>query len=160
MKKYIVVFIFLTVLFSFVLKPIGSSVQSVFMIPIETINFGFWFDIWSAFFAATLFTLFLFILNEFVLNDPELTGEWHIIEKVEMASEYVGYEIHYKVHILQKGNEFFGSGEKTFEFDEKANLTEFNPEISKIVTFKLSGYISRNYLKKSKIQFVRMRKEL
>lgn len=151
---YILITLFLFSLFAFLLLRLGNVIENLLHISKEELNYSFWINLWSSFFAAVFFTFFLFILNDFFLKEQELSGEWQVTENIEMAAQYCGYQIHYKFHILQKGTEIIGRGEKTHQYDENGELLQFNPNVHYITTIKLSGFIYRKYIKKTTINLV------
>ena len=102
----------------------------------------------GSFLAGALLTLTLFILNEYVFK-VNLTGEWEIIETIAEAKVYQGYKVHYTFHILQKGSNIVGYGEKTKEFQNNEVPMVF--ERTKRVRVEFEGYIEKGYVSETKI---------
>lgn len=101
--------------------------------------------------GGLVLTLILFGLNEFVFAKKNLTGEWITIMKIDKTS-YASYEnlsIEYKIHLLQKGNELIGTGEKIKDINQDGSETIF--ELEKRVIIEVNGYYQNRYLKKSKV---------
>jgi len=101
--------------------------------------------------GGLLLTLFLFVLNEFVFPKKNLTGEWET--KITIIN--TGYNpfknlvIEYKMHLIQKGYELSGSGEKTKDIKPNGSETVFLRENR--VNVEIDGYFERKYLGKSRI---------
>ena len=55
----------------------------------------------------------------------------------------------YKIHLLQKGKEIIGTGEKIKDILPNGNEEEYIA--NKRVKISLNGYYERNYLRKSKV---------
>lgn len=96
-------------------------------------------------------TILLFIINEYILPKINLTGEWDATVTT-LETEYLPYinlSVKYKIHLLQKGYELNGSGEKIQDIFPDGNSYTFEPE--KRVTIEIEGYYERKYLSKDKI---------
>jgi len=101
--------------------------------------------------GGLLFTLILFLLNEYVFPKNNLTGEWMTITHVEKTT-YVPFKdlkIEYKIHLLQKGYELSGSGEKIKDIKPDGTETVFFRENR--VNIDVDGYFERKYFGKSKV---------
>ena len=107
----------------------------------------------SALLGASFFTFLLFALNEWIIPKKNVSGEWVVYETVEDSTriDLKGYILKYKFHLLQKGYEIEGSGEKISE--TPPNEKEFFYDADKRVTVTFSGYMERKFLTKSKIYF-------
>lgn len=101
--------------------------------------------------GGLLFTVLLFLLNEYVLVKRNLTGEWKVITIIEKSSisKYENLKIEFKVHLIQKGNEISGSGEKIKDILVDGTQVLFSPE--KRVNIEIDGFFERKYLGKSKV---------
>lgn len=96
-----------------------------------------------------LLTLILFLLNEYVFSKRNLSGEWEIKLIIDESSynPFKDLSIYYNVHLLQKGYELSGSGEKVKEINSQNEVTEYERE--KRVTIDINGYYERKYLSRS-----------
>lgn len=101
--------------------------------------------------GGLLFTLILFLLNEYVFPKNNLTGEWKTIIKIEKTSynPFNDLTVEYKIHLIQKGYDLSGSGEKIK--DIKADLSETVFIREKRVNIDLDGFFERKYFGKSKV---------
>lgn len=114
-------------------------------------NADLWNNVLGTIIGGLAFTLILFILNELVFPKINLTGEWTAVLKIKKTT-YKPYEnlaIEYKLHILQKGNELIGSGEKIKDINTDGSQTIFQPE--KRVQIEINGYYRKKYFSKSKV---------
>jgi hypothetical protein len=101
--------------------------------------------------GGLILTLFLFLLNEYVFPKNNLTGEWKTSIKTEKTS-YKPFEnltVEYKIHLIQKGYELNGSGEKIKDIKPDGTETVFLRENR--VLIDIDGYYERKYFKKSKV---------
>ncbi|MEP2447613.1 MAG: hypothetical protein ABJI69_10315 [Balneola sp.] len=107
------------------------------------------FDILITIAEGLLLTLILFLLNEYVFLKKNLSGEWKIKLIIDETSynPFKDLSIYYKVHLLQKGYELSGSGEKVKEINSQNEVTEY--EKDKRVTIDINGYYERKYLNRS-----------
>ncbi len=108
-------------------------------------------NILGATIGALLFTVILFFLNEYIFRKKNLTGEWKTITLIEKTSlkRYENLKIEYKIHLLQKGYELTGSGEKIKDIKPDGSETVFFTENR--VNVDVEGYYERNFLGKSKV---------
>ncbi|HSZ86496.1 MAG TPA: hypothetical protein VK787_10720 [Puia sp.] len=108
-------------------------------------------DISETIASGLILTLVLFYLNEFVFPRRNLTGEWDAeICIVETSyTKYKNLRIEYKIHLIQKGYEISGSGEKIK--DIKPDGTQIIFEREKRVNIYIDGYYERKYFQKSKV---------
>ncbi|MGC4023060.1 MAG: hypothetical protein QM734_14510 [Cyclobacteriaceae bacterium] len=96
-------------------------------------------------------TFILFVLNEYFFRNENLTGEWITCVKITKTS-YKPFEnlvVEYKIHLIQKGHELSGSGEKVKEI--KPNGEEIIFKRENRVLIDIEGYFEKRYLRKSKI---------
>lgn len=101
--------------------------------------------------GGLLFTLILFLLNEYVFPKNNLTGEWETRIKVTDTS-YIPFQdltVEYKIHLIQKGYELSGSGEKIKDIKADGNQTVFLRENR--VNIDVDGFFERKYFGKSKV---------
>jgi len=99
--------------------------------------------------GGLLFTLILFLLNEFIFPKNNLTGEWKTAIKIEKTS-YIPFKdltIEYKIHLIQKGYELNGSGEKIKDIKPDGKETVFLRENR--INISIDGYFERKYIGKS-----------
>jgi len=101
--------------------------------------------------GGLLLTFLLFILNEYCFPKKNLTGEWDAMIKIEKTSHtaFENLKIIYKIHLLQKGYELSGSGEKIKDILPDGNETEFLRE--KRVVIVVDGYYERKFFSKSAV---------
>jgi hypothetical protein len=101
--------------------------------------------------GGILFTFILFLLNEFVFKKKNLTGEWKTTIETKMTTynPFLGLKTEYKIHLLQKGYELYGSGEKIR--DTKLDGTQIIFKRENRVLIEVEGYFERKYFGKSKI---------
>lgn len=96
-------------------------------------------------------TLVLFLLNEYIFRKINLTGEWVTTIKIEKTS-YKPFEnltVEYKIHLIQKGYELSGSGEKIKDIKPDGTQTVFLRENR--VILEVDGYFERKYFARNKI---------
>lgn len=101
--------------------------------------------------GGLIFTLILFLLNEYVFPKSNLSGEWLTTIKVQETSykPFRDITIEYKIHLIQKGYELSGSGEKIKDIKSDGKETVFLRENRVIVD--VDGYFERKYFRKSKV---------
>jgi len=101
--------------------------------------------------GGLLFTLLLFLLNEYVFPKNNLTGEWKTSTKVEKTSynPFKDLTVEYKIHLIQKGYELSGSGEKVKDIKADGTQTVFLRENR--VNIVIDGFFERKYFGKSKV---------
>lgn len=99
--------------------------------------------------GGLIFTLILFLLNEYVFIKVNLTGEWNTTCKVVTTSwsKFKDLKIEYKIHLIQKGYQLSGSGEKIKDILPDGNETIFLRENR--VLINIDGYVERKYFGKS-----------
>jgi hypothetical protein len=103
----------------------------------------------GSFLAGFLLTIMLFALDEYIFN-INITGEWNAAEiLLETSGPYKGYQLFYTFHLLQKGYELIGYGEKIKEIENDGTITIFDRD--KRVRLEVVGYLKRGYLRQSKI---------
>lgn len=99
--------------------------------------------------GGLLLTLLLFLLNEFIFNKKNLTGEWDSNLEITKSGYnlYKGLIIKFKIHLIQKGYEISGSGEKIKEIypEGKENIYQRD----KRVIISVEGYYERKFFAKS-----------
>lgn len=103
--------------------------------------------------GGLLLTFIYFLFNEKFFPKINLTGEW-VVKLKFIKTDYRPFEglsVVYKIHLLQKGNDVIGTGEKVKEIRRDNSEYEFEPE--KRVVISLEGYFERRFLSKSKINF-------
>ncbi len=112
---------------------------------------GFLIAVLSTIIGGLILTFMLFLLNEFAFQITNLSGEWKTIITVQESSynPFKNLIISYKFHLIQKGYEISGSGEKIEETKGDGSLVKFNR--SSRVTVKIEGYYERKWLRRSKI---------
>ena len=96
-------------------------------------------------------TFILFILNEFVFRKANLTGEWKL-EIIVVESSYNPYKnlvIVYNIHLLQKGYDLNGTGEKVEEIDKTGK--SFVYDNNKRIVTRMDGFYERKFLRSSKV---------
>jgi hypothetical protein len=103
--------------------------------------------------GGLLLTFIYFVFNEILFPKKNLTGEWLATLKYIKTTynPYKGLKVIYKLHLLQKGNDIIGTGEKIKEI--RSDGSEYEFEFDKRVTISMEGYYERRFLSKSKINF-------
>jgi hypothetical protein len=101
--------------------------------------------------SGLLLALILFLLKEYIFAKRNLSGGWNAKLKIIESSygPYNNLTLYYEIHLLQKGYELSGTGEKVKEVNNKNELLEY--ERNKRVTIELDGYYEHNYFKKSNV---------
>lgn len=101
--------------------------------------------------GGLLLTFLLFILNEFVFRKTNLSGDWTATIEIlsTIHNPYKNLKIVYQIHLLQKGYEISGTGEKIKDINKDGSVTNFERE--KRVIINVEGYYERKYLAKSKL---------
>src|SRR5260221_14751110 len=98
-------------------------------------------DIFGTIIGGLLLTLSLFLLNEYAFRKKNLTGEWTTTVKIHKTS-YKPFEnltVEYKIHLMQKGYELSGSGEKIKDIKLGGETTGFIRE--KKIVIDVNGYL-------------------
>ncbi|BDQ03480.1 hypothetical protein [Ignavibacterium sp.] len=87
--------------------------------------------------GGLLLSIIYFIIYEKIFPKKNLTGEWEaaLIIKNTKYKPYEGLTVFYKIHLLHKGNELSGTGEKVKEKRDDGYFHEF--EFDKRVTLSL-----------------------
>jgi hypothetical protein len=101
--------------------------------------------------GGLILALLLFLLNEYVFKKANLTGEWKTTICITETTyrPYENLKIEYKVHLLQKGAELLGSGEKIKDIHTDGSETKFAAD--KRVQLDIDGYFEKKYFRKCKI---------
>lgn len=101
--------------------------------------------------GGLLLATILFFLNEHVFPIRNLTGEWNVKSLTEktLRNPYHNMKLFYKFHLLQKGQEIIGSGEKIKEELYDGTTQEYKRK--KRVLSEINGYYERNFFGKSKV---------
>lgn len=112
---------------------------------------GFWQNIIETLISGLLLTLILFLLNEYIFSKKNLTGEWKTTLKIKKTSfkPFENLTVEYKIHLIQKGNELSGSGEKIKDIKPDGKETVFLREDRTIID--VDGYFERKYFRRSKV---------
>ena len=95
--------------------------------------------------GGILLTVILFLLNEYVFKKKNLSGEWIAVIKIQETkyNPFKNLSVEYKIHLLQKGYEILGSGEKIKDIKPDGSQTIFKRE--KRVIIEIDGYFERKY---------------
>lgn len=114
---------------------------------------GFYENFWGSIFAGLILTVILFSLDEFIYR-VDLSGEWQVTESISRTTwnPYLGFEVHFIYHLLQKGNEITGYGEKVWQKEKGETITIF--EAGKRVRVEIEGYIKKSYLRSTEINLL------
>ncbi|HRG17763.1 MAG TPA: hypothetical protein PLP39_01620 [Flavobacterium lutivivi] len=101
--------------------------------------------------GGLLLTLILFLLNEYAFPKINLTGEWKTIISIKKTTynPFKDLKVEYAIHLIQKGYELSGSGEKIKDIKPDGSETVFIRE--KRVLVDIEGYFERKYFGKSKV---------
>lgn len=101
--------------------------------------------------GGLILTLILFLLNEYAFPKMNITGEWKTITIIEKTSynPFKNLIVEYKIHLIQKGYELSGSGEKIKDIKPDGTQTVFIRE--KRVLIDIDGYFERQFFGRSKI---------
>jgi hypothetical protein len=101
--------------------------------------------------GGLLLALILFLLNEYVFTKVNLTGEWKTITKILETphTPFKDLKIEYKIHLIQKGYEISGSGEKVKEIFPDGRENVFLRE--KRILIDIDGFFERKYFGTSKV---------
>lgn len=104
--------------------------------------------------GGVILSLIIFLFNKYIIPKPNIVGEWIVLETIQKASRSIlkDYKLEFKVHLLQKGAEIEGTGEKIKETSPQGEVVQY--EVTKRVHIDIKGYIKRNYLGKSKISLL------
>jgi hypothetical protein len=100
--------------------------------------------------GGIILTVILFLANEYFFPKKNLTGVWETTVEITSTSHppFQNLIMVYKIHLLQKGYELSGSGEKIK--DVKADKTETVFEREKRVIIDIEGYYERKIFRKNK----------
>lgn len=101
--------------------------------------------------GGLLFAAILFFFNEHIFPIHNLTGEWNVKTLTEktLFNPYQNMNLYYKFHLLQKGQEIIGSGEKIKEELSDGKTQEYERE--KRVLSEVNGHYERNFFGESKV---------
>lgn len=101
--------------------------------------------------GGILLSFIYFVFSEKIFAKKNLTGEWEAILKIKNTTykPFEGLIIYYKIHMLQKGNDIVGTGEKFKEIRSNGEQYEF--EFDKRVTLSFEGFFERKILSNSKV---------
>lgn len=110
-----------------------------------------WTEITAIVVGGLILALLLFLLNEYIFKKATLTGEWKTTICITETTyrPYQNLKIEYKVHLLQKGTELSGSGEKIKDIHTDGSETKFATD--KRVQLDIDGYFEKKYFRKCKI---------
>jgi hypothetical protein len=115
----------------------------------------FWCDILinviGTIIGGLLLAALLFFISEHIFTLTNLTGEWEVITVTEntLYNPYKNLKLNYKFHLLQKGQEIIGSGEKIKETTAEGKTHEYPPE--KRTFSEINGYYQRNIFSGDKV---------
>lgn len=109
-------------------------------------------DILSNVIGGLIFALILFWINEYFFKIKNVSGEWTAFTRIRKTShsKFKDVEIEFRIHLLQSGDQISGRGEKIRDIDPDGTNSHIYPNLKRI-DFEISGYVERNYLKKSKL---------
>jgi hypothetical protein len=116
---------------------------------------GMWCDILinviGTIIGGLFLAAFLFFISEHILTLTNLTGEWKAMTVTEktLYNPYKNLKLSYKFHLLQKGQEIIGSGEKIKETTADGITHEYLPE--KRTFLDINGYYQRNIFSADKV---------
>jgi hypothetical protein len=101
--------------------------------------------------GGLILSFIYFVLHDYAYKLPEINGAWTFTTSVTDTSYnlYNGLQVTYLVLIWTEGNRIVGTAEKVSEVTADGRLHEYIGD--KRVNAKVSGYISKNYLKNDKI---------
>lgn len=101
--------------------------------------------------GGLLLATILFFFNEHVFPIHNMTGEWNVntLTIETLYNPYKNMNLYYKFHLLQKGQEIIGSGEKIKEKLSEGKTQEYERE--KRVLSNVNGHYERNIFGKSKV---------
>ena len=96
--------------------------------------------------GGLLLAIVLFAINEYVIGLPNISGEWKAEINIRNTSynPFRDLKINYTIHLLQKGLNIKGYGEKIMDVHPSGNQTVFETE--KRVLIDIEGYFYRRYL--------------
>lgn len=108
-------------------------------------------NLWSSFFAAILFTVLLFVVNEFFFK-VNVNGEWKVLEIIEGPdyNPYVNYKLDYIFHIIQIGSQIHGFGEKVSQLEGASGVFTIFERVKR-VRVEISGHIEKSYFGKTTV---------
>lgn len=103
--------------------------------------------------SGLILTLLLFIINEFILPQKNLTGEWLATVVINETSynPFRKLKLQFKIHLLQMGNQILGSGEKIKEIYIDGSEKIYKRK--KRVKIEISGNYDKKYLRRCKVYF-------
>ncbi|KEO71660.1 hypothetical protein [Anditalea andensis] len=107
--------------------------------------------------SASVFTLLLFIVNEYVFYDENLAGIWLMEIKVVFAAPgtTAGYTIVYRLDILKKQRDIIGKGEKIYEISPAGKVKEYLAmRKDHIIRIEVDGYLDKKYLAHNEIRLL------
>lgn len=93
----------------------------------------------------------LFLISEHIFTLHNLTGEWLVktVTKTTAYNPYQDLEVNFKFHLLQKGQEIIGSGEKVSETSPTREAHKYPPD--KRILSNINGYYQRNIFGTDKV---------
>lgn len=93
----------------------------------------------------------LFFINEHIFPLHNLTGEWDVTTLTEktLYNPYQNMKLYYKFHLLQKGQEIIGSGEKIKETLSTGRTDVYKRD--KRTLSVVNGYFERNIFGANKV---------
>jgi hypothetical protein len=101
--------------------------------------------------GGIIFTIILFLTKEHILPKKNITGEWKSITLVQNSNHqnFKNLSIEFKIHLLQRGEEIIGSGEKIKDSYSDGTFKEYDAK--ERPTLEIIGYYEKQYLKKSRV---------
>ena len=120
----------------------GLLIFSLYKVPQLKEKNDLLINILGTIFGGGILAFFIVLIDEIVYK-INITGEWEISEIIETpgTNPYLGYKVFYTFHILQKGSEIVGYGEKTKEIQNEKGEYVFERE--KRVRVEFTGYIEK-----------------
>ena len=102
--------------------------------------------IWANFLGGLFLVLVVFIWNDLLRRNKNLSGEWEVANSLESSdlNSFLNLKVLWRMHILQNGTTISGSGEKIKEISSDGQELEYDPE--KRDSVELQGYIEKSYL--------------
>ncbi|HTA83596.1 MAG TPA: hypothetical protein VK783_11695 [Bacteroidia bacterium] len=99
--------------------------------------------------GGLILTLIIFLLDEIVFSKKNLTGEWKTKMKILKTphKDYKDTVIEYKIHLIQKGYNISGSGERIKDVQPGGKENVLEP--ANRLALDVDGYYERGYLRKS-----------
>lgn len=115
----------------------------------------FWDNV-SANFVGSFISGIVLLLSVFFINEKlysiQIGGVWKAVVDIDKSTTISGYQLDFIIHLLQKGNEIIGYGEKISETDPAGKSYEF--ETSKRVKLDIQGYLVKKYFGPSEIYLI------